>query len=45
MERNTGHKKQTLTFAAYCGLIEELLRLTQRRIAPRKPISPKSFKL
>ncbi len=34
-----------MTFEQYCQWIEELLRLTGRKIKPRPPIDAKGFKL
>ncbi len=45
MERNPRYKKANLSFAEYCALIEELLKLTGRKIKPRPHIKPDGFKL
>lgn len=45
MERNRRSKKSNLTFAEYCSLIDELLKLTGRKIKPRPALKPDTFKL
>jgi hypothetical protein len=39
------NQKSNLTFEQYCKKIEELLKLTGRKIKPRPKISPNGFKL
>jgi|SaaInlStandDraft_6_1057023.scaffolds.fasta_scaffold37964_3 hypothetical protein len=43
MERNKRNKKQNISFSEYCELIEELLKLTGRKIKKRPAIKPDGF--
>lgn len=45
MERNRRHKKQNLTFEQYCQLLEDLLKLTGRKVKKSKILSAKTFVL
>ena len=43
MERNRRNQKKKLSFEEYCALIEELLKLTDRKIKARPKLNKKTF--
>jgi len=45
MERNRKNKKTALTFEEYFAWLEELLKLTGRKVKNRSAIPPQGFKL
>ena len=45
MERNRRHQEAAVTIEQYFANIEELLKLTGRKIKPRRLLAPNTFKL
>lgn len=45
MERNRRHQKPNMTFNEYCALIEQVLKLMDRKVEARPLLQPKNFKL